>query len=126
MSTEKEINRAISQNIVRYLAKNNMSQADLATAIGVSEATVSNWCKGIKMPRMQKFDAICTVLGCSRLDLFNQEQPPAPSASPSPEEEQLLKNFNELNRIGREKVLEDVESMTYNPKYKRGESQREA
>lgn len=128
MSTEKEINKAIARNIIKNLAKNNMTQAELAAAVGVSEATVSNWCKGVKMPRMQKFDAICNVLGCSRSDLFEQREPGLHEPLPkklSSDEELLLEYYSKLNKPGKENLLEYAEMLTYNPKYKK-ESLKEA
>lgn len=115
MSKEKDINLIIANNISAQLTRCRMTQADLALKLDVSEATVSNWCKGIKLPRMQKFDSICSALNCSRSDLFNVE----PASSITGNEQKLLENFNKLNTSGQEKVLEDIENMTYNPKYKK-------
>nr|MDE7425210.1 hypothetical protein [Lachnospiraceae bacterium] len=36
----------------------------------VSQATVSNWCKGLKMPRMDKIDKICLFFNINRSDLM--------------------------------------------------------
>lgn len=69
--SEKEINLTISRNLVKYLEAQNKSQADLAEYVGVTQATVSNWCNGIKMPRMSKLDMICEYLGINRSDLLN-------------------------------------------------------
>ena len=52
--SEAELNQLIAKNIARYLEDQNKTQLDLAEYIGVSQATVSNWCKGIKVPRMSK------------------------------------------------------------------------
>lgn len=71
--SEKEINQTISRNLQKYLDKNNRTQQELAEFMGVSQATVSNWCKGIKMPRMSKVDMICDFLGINRSDLLNEE-----------------------------------------------------
>lgn len=57
--SEKELNSIIAKNISKYLEIQSKTQSDLAEYIGVSQATVSNWCKGIKMPRMAKIDMIC-------------------------------------------------------------------
>lgn len=46
----------------------------------VSQATVSNWCKGIKSPRMDKLDKICIFLNCTRTDLL--EDKPEPHEKP--------------------------------------------
>lgn len=67
---EKELNAIIAKNISRYLEINNKSQLELAEYIGVSQATVSNWCRGEKMPRMKKVDMICKFFNISRSDLM--------------------------------------------------------
>ena len=70
--SEKEINEIISRNLTYYLEKNGMTQLDLAERLGVSQAAVSNWCKGIKMPRMNKVDSICDILQIKRSDLMEE------------------------------------------------------
>ena len=70
---ESEINRIIAQNINRYLNAMNKSQVDLAEYMGVSQATVSNWCKGVKTPRMDKIDNICVFFNCKRSDLMEEK-----------------------------------------------------
>lgn len=64
--SEKELNSIIAKNISKYLEIQSKTQSDLAEYIGVSQATVSNWCKGIKMPRMAKIDMICNFFFRSR------------------------------------------------------------
>ena len=75
--SEQEINRIIAENIVRYMEKKGLSQVDVAEYCGVSQASVSNWCKGEKMPRMGKFDKLCELFGCSRADLIDEYEPKA-------------------------------------------------
>ena len=70
--SEKEINEIISRNLTYYLEKNGMTQLDLAERLGVSQAAVSNWCKGIKMPRMNKVDSICDILQIKRSYLMEE------------------------------------------------------
>ena len=58
--SEQELNKIIAKNISYYLESSGKTQLDLATYMGVSQASVSNWCKGIKIPRMDKIDKICS------------------------------------------------------------------
>lgn len=51
---EKEINLIIANNITKYLELNNKTQLELAEYMQVSQATVSNWCKGLKCHVCQK------------------------------------------------------------------------
>ncbi|MFC2679191.1 MAG: LexA family protein [Granulicatella sp.] len=70
--SDKAINDIIATNLNRLLEVNGKSQADLAAYMEVSQATVSNWCKAIKVPRMDKLDRICIFFNCSRSDLMDE------------------------------------------------------
>jgi repressor LexA len=70
MSNEKELNLIIASNLNKYLSSRNITQMDLADYMKVSQTTVSNWCNGIKMPRMNKIDKICEYLNIKRSDLM--------------------------------------------------------
>lgn len=69
--SEKELNKIIADNITRQMELNNRTQLELAEYMNVSQATVSNWCKGVKMPRMSKIDMICKFFNINRSDLMN-------------------------------------------------------
>lgn len=69
--SEQEINEIIAQNLTKFLNRSGKSQIDLAEYMEVSQATVSNWCKGLKLPRMDKIDKICSFFNVSRSDLMN-------------------------------------------------------
>ena len=71
--SEQELNKIIAQNISRFLESSGKTQLDLATYMGVSQASVSNWCKGIKIPRMDKIDRICECLHITRSDLMEDK-----------------------------------------------------
>lgn len=64
--TEQDINKIIGKNITKYLEKFGKSQFDLADYMNVSQASVSNWAKGIKTPRMDKIDKICSYFNITR------------------------------------------------------------
>lgn len=50
-----------------------MTQAELAERMNVSTATTSNWCNGVKLPRMDKIDKMCKLFGCLRSDLLEDK-----------------------------------------------------
>lgn len=78
--SEKEINEIIAHNINMYLEHSGKTQADLALYMNVSQATISNWCKGAKMPRMDKIDKICSFFNIKRTDLMDERiSSPAPT-----------------------------------------------
>ncbi len=72
MSTSKTelINREIGNNISRLLEINKVSQIELAKAIGVSKTSISNWCNGQKIPRMDKLDKIAEYFGVDRASIL--------------------------------------------------------
>ena len=67
---EIKLNRIIADNITLLMRMKNRTQLELAEYLGVTQATVSNWCNGVKMPRMDKLDKICEFLGVSRSALM--------------------------------------------------------
>lgn len=69
--SEQEINEIIATNLTYYLNRSGKSQLDLAEYMEVSQATISNWCKGTKLPRMDKIDKICRFFGISRSELMS-------------------------------------------------------
>lgn len=68
---EKEYNERLGKRLSAFLNALNMSQVELAQKVGVTPASVNNWCKGIKIPRMPKIDKICEVLGITRSQLMD-------------------------------------------------------
>ena len=67
---EKRFNEIFSKNLRDMMYKRDINQRQLADAIHVSSASVSDWYNGKKTPRMDKIDMICQVLNCSRSDLM--------------------------------------------------------
>ena len=65
-----EINNIIENKISSFLDRYGKTQNYLAEYMGVSQATVSNWCKGVKLPRMDKIDRICDFFNVSRTQLM--------------------------------------------------------
>jgi repressor LexA len=71
--SEQDINKFIAQRISYFMAENKKNQQDLADYMGVSQATISNWCNGVKMPRMDKIDKLCKFFGINRSDLMDEK-----------------------------------------------------
>lgn len=71
--SEQDFNTLFAKNLCHYLTVNNMTQAEFAAKMQVSTATVSNWCKGIKVPRMDKVDRMCALFSCYRSDLMEDK-----------------------------------------------------
>lgn len=71
--SNSKISKTFAHNINTLLSKYDKTQAELATYMNVSQATVSNWCKALKMPRMDKIDRICDFFHCTRSDLIEEK-----------------------------------------------------
>lgn len=70
---EAEFNKIFAAKLKYFLARNNMTQADLANKLGVGTTSVYNWCSGLKTPRMDKVDKMCEIFGISRSALITSE-----------------------------------------------------
>ena len=70
---ESAFNNSFAQNLKFYLKQANMTQADLAEYMNVSTASISNWCTGTKIPRMDKVDKLCELFDINRSDLIEDK-----------------------------------------------------
>ena len=70
---ESAFNNSFAQNQKFYLKQANMTQADLAEYMNVSTASISNWCTGNKIPRMDKVDKLCELFDINRSDLIEDK-----------------------------------------------------
>lgn len=76
---EENIKETFSRNLKELLYSQNKNQSDLCTYLGVSSATVSDWCNAKKMPRMEKIQLIANWL---HVDLsYLMEESPAQDSS---------------------------------------------
>ena len=115
--SEQELNQIIANNISSLLQVQGKSQSDLADYMDVSQATVSNWCKGIKIPRMNKIDMIAVFFKVKRsyiLEEHANEYIPCQEDLPA-----ILHLMEQLNDEGQEKVVEYAEGLIALGKYKK-------
>lgn len=68
--SEEEYKIVFSRNLRYYLELDGKTQADLCEYMKVSSATVSDWCNGKKLPRMDKIQTICNWLRIEKSDLL--------------------------------------------------------
>lgn len=48
----------------------NLTQGDVAKALGVTIRTIKNWECGDVSPNLEMFDLMCKLYGCGRDDIF--------------------------------------------------------
>ena len=66
---DKDLQEIFSANLNRIADTQGMSKTDIAKKLGVTNAAVSYWFNGQKMPRSSMLDSLADALGCSRFDL---------------------------------------------------------
>ncbi len=66
---------ALSNRIVSLRKQHNLSQRDIAHALGITDQTVSNWEQGRSEPRLtiRQVILLCRILECSLTDLDDGE-----------------------------------------------------
>lgn len=67
---ENNTNMIFADNLKHWLSVKHKSQVFLAEELGISEAAVSHWCKGTKMPKVDKIKRICELLRIDMSDLL--------------------------------------------------------
>ncbi len=67
---ESVIRRTFQRNLVRLFDRTGNRKKDLADYVGVSANTVTSWCAGQKVPRMDKLDRICSFFHVDRSELL--------------------------------------------------------
>lgn len=71
--TELEQRKIFSNNLNRYIDKNNLTQLEIAKAINVSPQTFNTWVKGIAIPRMGKIQKLADYFGIYKSDLLEDK-----------------------------------------------------
>lgn len=65
--------KIFSRNLKHYLILNNKTQIDLVNDLKISSSTVSNWCTGQKLPRMDKIQMLADYLSINKSDLIEDK-----------------------------------------------------
>ena len=107
--SEKEINKIFAKNLKYYININNITQAELAKKMNVTPATISNWCNGIKSPRMDKINSLCKLFNINRSDLI-EDNPKKFNINLSDNEKLLLSKYRQLNKEQQYKVIGYIDS----------------
>ena len=66
-----ETKRIFSNNLSRLLNSNGITQIEFAKKMNVAASTVSSWCNGDKMPRMDKVEWMAEFFGVPRTSLID-------------------------------------------------------
>ena len=91
---DNTFNEVFANRLHYYMDLHGMTQKDLAEKMGVSEASASNWLKGIKIPRADKVDKMCSIFNCTRSDLV--EMPTTKLSDRQAELERLIMSLDDM------------------------------
>ena len=100
---EKDFKKVFSDNLRYHLEICNITQVELAHRLGVGTTSVYNWTSGLKTPRMDKIDKICSILRVSRNDLLTET---TDDSSDRDIQSRFADNLNELLRLNNKTQLE--------------------
>ncbi len=67
----KSLDLIITENLKREIEQSGLKKSEIASAIGVSKATVSQYLSGRAQPTLATFSKLCTILDCSADDILN-------------------------------------------------------
>jgi len=100
--TDREV---FQKNIQKFLDDSGTMQKDLASAVGVSNKTVSAWIRGRGYPRADVMEKIARFFDVRLSDLVDQEP------TEDEEETMLVNMFRSLSTAGKIKLLERAEEL---------------
>ncbi len=68
------MSRTFAKALNYYLNRNGKTQQDLINDLHYSSSTVSQWCSGKNVPRMDRIKAVATYLGVEKTDLLRDPE----------------------------------------------------
>lgn len=68
---DKNLDLIITQNIKKEIEQSGLKKSEIASAIGVSRATISQYLSGRAQPTLSTLAKLCAVLDCSADDILN-------------------------------------------------------
>lgn len=113
---ENDYKKIFSKNLRYYMNKSGKKQSDLINDLSLSSSTISNWCTGEKLPRMDKVQLLADYFHINKSDLLeektNQDIIPL-----------ILQYYNKLNDLGKQEATKRVEELTCISKYADADNQ---
>ena len=101
---EDKFKKIFQRNLLYYMKKNNKTQADIVTDLGINKSAISTWCNGTRLPRMDKVDMLARYFHIRRSDLIEEHPLSVDDDAPIPA--RLMQVAKEMAR--RDPVVLDV------------------
>lgn len=73
--SEEDYKKIFSKNLNYFMELNDKTQIDIINDLGFNKSSVSTWCNGTRLPRMDKVDALARYFGVKRSDLIEDKTP---------------------------------------------------
>lgn len=73
--SDEQYKKIFSENLRYFLDKKGKTQSDLVNDLKLSQSTASNWCTGLKLPRINKIQMLADYLGIEKSDLLEKRKP---------------------------------------------------
>ena len=99
-------NEILAKNLKKYIEKANVSQIDVARAVGVTKGTFCDWMKCRSYPRMDKIQLLAEYFGVQKSDLVDNVE----KDKVSEEDEKVLELFHKVPKEKREFVLSLIQA----------------
>lgn len=62
---EQNLDEKISKNIKEEIERSGMAKSEIAKAMGISAASLSQYCSGRTQPTLANLSRLCRIIGCS-------------------------------------------------------------
>ncbi len=93
---EDEQKKIFSEQLNYYMQLNHKQQDDIVKDLGINKSTISTWCRGIKMPRVNAIRLLAEYFGVNISDLIQYK------------EKKMLDEFNKVWKQLAPEQQEDV------------------
>ena len=108
-----------ADNLRRLMRTNREKQIDIARLLKVSKSTVSAYCSGSQMPRMDKIEQLARHFGVSRGALLGEDAQSVPAAdAPAKPVLPIAPLYDALNERGRGELIRYGRYLVQQPEYK--------
>lgn len=71
---QDQYKKIFAKNLKYYMEANSKEQVDLINDLGFNKSSVSTWCNGTRLPRMDKVDALAKYFRINRSDLIEDKK----------------------------------------------------
>ena len=119
-----DIRETLRINLEHQLKKSGLTQKQLAEQLGISPSAVTNWIRGKNSPDIEYIAIMCDIFNIGISDLLvpsTTKKAPALSRSDI-QKQRLIENYEKLNPLGQEKLVDYSEDLTGNEKYTQTEA----